>query len=287
LHILVCSNQALQIEYREVQKFLQRYRYSIILLKQLVKTDFKLRYQGSVLGYVWSLLRPLFMFAILYVIFGVVLKARGNIPYYPVYLLLGIVLWNYFSEVTTGSVGAIVGKGDLLRKINFPKYVIILAGSLSALINLALNFVVIAILMFYKHVPLTWHALIIIPLIAELFVISIALAFILSALYVKFRDVTYIWEVFMQAGFYATPILYPLIGSFIPARAAKYVLLNPMAQIIQDSRHVLVTPVSPIISDFWGGDKLIWAIPLALSFGLLVVGGVYFRNRSKFFAEDI
>jgi ABC-2 type transport system permease protein len=273
LHILVCSNQALQIEYREVQKFLQRYRYSIILLKQLVKTDFKLRYQGSVLGYVWSLLRPLFMFAILYVIFGVV--------------LLGIVLWNYFSEVTTGSVGAIVGKGDLLRKINFPKYVIILAGSLSALINLALNFVVIAILMFYKHVPLTWHALIIIPLIAELFVISIALAFILSALYVKFRDVTYIWEVFMQAGFYATPILYPLIGSFIPARAAKYVLLNPMAQIIQDSRHVLVTPVSPIISDFWGGDKLIWAIPLALSFGLLVVGGVYFRNRSKFFAEDI
>jgi ABC-2 type transport system permease protein len=87
-----------------MQKFKARYRYSVILLKQLVKTDFKLRYQGSALGYVWSLLRPLFMFAILYVIFGVFLKAKANIPHYPAYLLLGIVLWNFFGEITTGSV---------------------------------------------------------------------------------------------------------------------------------------------------------------------------------------
>jgi ABC-2 type transport system permease protein len=284
---LICSEITLQIKCREVQNIIQRYRYPLILLKQLVKTDFKLRYQGSVLGYVWSLLRPLFMFAILYVIFGVVLKAKGNIPYYPVYLLLGIVLWNFFSEVTIGSVGAVVGKGDLLRKINFPKYIIILAGSLSALINLVLNFVVIAILMIYKHVPLTWHALIIIPLIAELFVVSIAMAFFLSALYVKFRDVTYIWDVIMQAGFYATPILYPLTGSFVPARIAKYMLLNPMAQIIQDGRHILVTPASPIISTYWGGDKFIWGIPLVICLCLLGLGGAYFRSRSKYFAEEI
>src|SRR6185437_9679410 len=110
-----------------MKNFLRRYHYSVILLRELVRTDFKLRYQGSVLGYMWSLLRPLFMFATLYIVFGVFLKAKGNIPHYPVYLLLGIVLWNYFGEVTSGSVGAIVGKGDLLRKINFPKYVIILA----------------------------------------------------------------------------------------------------------------------------------------------------------------
>jgi ABC-2 type transport system permease protein len=270
-----------------VQKLRQRYRYSVILLKQLVKTDFKLRYQGSVLGYLWSLLRPLFMFAILYVIFGVVLKAKGNIQHYPVYLLLGIMLWNYFSEITTGSIGAIVGKGDLLRKINFPKYVIILAVALSAFINLLLNSVVLAVLMVFKHVGVSWHTLIIIPLIAELSVLAVALAFFLSALYVKFRDVTYIWEVVMLGGFYVTPILYPLSGSFVPARVAKYMLLNPVAQVIQDSRHVLVTSGSPIISTFWGGDKWIWGIPIGLILVAIILAGSYFRSRSKYFAEEI
>src|SRR3982751_3602188 len=102
-----------------MHKLRERYRYSAILLKQLVKTDFKLRYQGSVLGYLWSLLRPLFLFVTLYYVFSRVFKMGNAIPHYKQYLLLGIVLWNYFTEVTTGSVGAIVGRGDLLRKINF------------------------------------------------------------------------------------------------------------------------------------------------------------------------
>src|SRR5205085_912081 len=109
-----------------------RYRYSIILLKQLVKTDFKLRYQGSLLGYIWSLLRPLALFVILYTVFAKILKVGNAIPNFPIYLLLGIVFWNYFAEVTTGSVTAIVGRGDLLRKLSFPRYVIVLAGSFSA-----------------------------------------------------------------------------------------------------------------------------------------------------------
>jgi ABC-2 type transport system permease protein len=284
-HTLSCPGAALQIECREVQKLRQRYRYSVILLKQLVKTDFKLRYQGSVLGYTWSLLRPLFLFAILYIVFAKFLKFGGTIPHYPVYLLLGIVLWNYFAEVTSGSVGAIVGRGDLLRKINFPKYVIILAGSFSAFINLLINFVVIGLFMVITDVSLTWNALIIIPLIVELFIFSIALAFFLSALYVKFRDVSYIWEVIMQAAFYATPILYPL--SLIPHRAAKFLILNPMAQIIQDARHALVTPATQTIYDFWGGDKWIWGIPLGISLVIVVLASTYFRSRSKYFAEEI
>jgi ABC-2 type transport system permease protein len=225
------------------------------------------------------------MFAILYVVFGVFLKAKGHIPHYPVYLLLGIVLWNYFAEVTSGSVAAIVGKGDLLRKINFPKYVIILAGSLSAFINLILNFVVIAILMAITHVGVSWNALIIIPLVAELFIVSIALAFFLSALYVKFRDVTYIWEVIMQGAFYATPILYPL--SYVPHKVAKVMLLSPMAQIIQDARHVLVTPKAQTIYNFWGGDRLIWGIPLLISLLIVILASYYFRSRSKYFAEEV
>lgn len=270
-----------------MRKLRQRYHYSLILLKQLVKTDFKLRYQGSVLGYAWSLLRPLFLFVILYIVFGVFLKAKGNppIPHYPVYLLLGIVLWNYFAEATSGSVAAIVGQGELLRKINFPRYVIILAGSFSAFINLLINFVVIGIFMFFGHVDIGWKALIIVPLVAELFILSLALAFFLSALFVRFRDVTYIWEVIMQAAFYATPILYPL--SIIPARASKVLLLNPMAQIIQDSRHVLVTPAAQTIYDFWGGDMWIWGIPLGATLVVAVLSTAYFRKRSKYFAEEV
>jgi len=263
----------------------QRYRYTYILLIQLVKTDFKLRYQGSVLGYAWSLLRPLFLFIILYIVFAKFLKVGGSIPNFPVYLLLGIVLWNYFVEVTMGSVGAIVGKGDLLRKINFPKYVLILAGSASAFINLLLNFVVIAFFMILTGVTVTWSALIMIPLIIELFVFAIACAFFLSALYVKFRDVTYIWEVILQAGFYATPILYPL--SLIPTQAAKLLILNPMAQIIQDARYVLVTKETDTIYSLWGGNVWIWAIPLGIVIITTVLAATYFRKRSKYFAEEV
>lgn len=262
-----------------------RYRYSLILLKQLVKSDFKLRYQNSFLGYVWSLLRPLLLFLTLYFVFARFLKVGGTIPHFPVYLLLGIVLWTYFTEVTSGSVGAIVGKGDLLRKINFPKYVVILAGSFSAFINLLLNFVVIALFMILGNVDITWRALIIIPLIAELFIFSLAVAFFLSALFVKFRDVSYIWDVVIQAAFYATPILYPL--SLIPHGVAKFLILNPLAQIIQDARYALVTPETDTIYQVYGGDKWIWAIPLGTSFIVVIVAAIYFRKRSRFFAEEV
>jgi ABC-2 type transport system permease protein len=271
------------ISFRHIR---QRYGYSVILLRQLVKTDFKLRYQGSVLGYVWSLLRPLLLFITLYLVFAKFLKVGNAVPHYPVYLLFGIVLWNFFGEVTTGGVGAIVGKGDLMRKINFPKYNIILAVTFSAVINLALNFVVIAIFMFFGHVGISWRALILIPLFVELYVLSIALAFLLSALFVKFRDVSYIWEVLMQAGFYATPILYPL--SRIPYhRVREVLLLNPMAQIIQDSRYVLVTPSTTTIYQEYGGDKWIWLIPVSLTLLIAVLGASYFRRRSKHFAEEV
>ena len=268
-----------------MHNLLQRYRYPIILLKQLVKTDFKLRYQGSTLGYIWSLLRPLLLFLILYLVFTVFLPVGKGIPHYPQYLLLGIVLWNYFTEVTVGSVGAIVGKGDLMRKINFPKYIIILAGSFSALINLLLNSVVIIIFMLVGHVAVSWHALLVIPLIIELFVLALSFAFLLSALFVRFRDISYIWEVIIQAAFYATPILYAL--QRVPHRYAKFLILNPMAQIIQDARHALIGPYAQTINQVYGGDKLVWLIPVGTTVLVAVVGGFYFRGRSKYFAEEV
>lgn len=262
----------------------QRYRYSVILLRELVRTDFKLRYQNSILGYVWSLLRPLLIFLILYLVFTKFLKVGTGVPHYPVYLLLGILLWNYFVEVTMGGVTSVVGKGDLLRKINFPKYVIVLSVALSALINLSLTSIVIVIFMVFGHIAVTWRALIIIPLLLELILVSLSAAFFLSAAFVKYRDVSYIWEVIIQATFYATPILYPL--SRIPHFAAKFLILNPLAQIIQDTRHVLVTHQTQTIATVYGGDKWIWAIPLGFTAVAAVVSAIYFRSRSRFFAED-
>lgn len=263
-----------------MKRFLKRYQYSVILLKQLIKTDFKLRYQGSVLGYLWSLLRPLALFTILYVVF---VKFIG-VPMDPVALLLGIVLWNYFGEVTTGSVSSIVGKGDLIRKLNFPKYVIVLSSSFSALINLLLNFVVIAVFMFIRGVDLRFDAFLLPLLIGELFLFSLALAFFLSAAFVRFRDVSYIWDVVMQGAFYATPILYPL--TLIPAAAAKILLLNPVAQIIQDARYVLIDEGTTTLSDLYG-TPLIRAVPLGVVLLVLVVAAYYFRKRSRFFAEEV
>jgi ABC-2 type transport system permease protein len=202
-----------------VHKIRQRYRYSLILLRELIRTDFKIRYQNSILGYVWSLLRPLLLFLILYFVFTKFLKVGTGVPHYPVYLLLGLLFWNFFVEVTMGSVTAIVSKGDLIRKINFPKYVIILAVLSGALINLSLTSVVIIIFMIAGHVSVSWQALLLIPLLLELILIAITAAFYLSTAFVKYRDVSYVWEVIIQAAFYATPILYPLTR--IPHAYAK------------------------------------------------------------------
>lgn len=271
-----------------MEKLIERYRYSVILLKQLVKTDFKLRYQGSMLGYAWSLLRPLFLFITLYIVFAKFLGVGADIPHFPVYLLLGIVLWNYFLEITTGSVSAIVGKGDLIRKINFPKYIIVIAGCISAFINLLLNAVIIGVFMIVTGVDIDIHALLAIPLILELTIFALGLAFFLSAAFVRFRDIGYIWEIGAQAAFYATPILYPLtmVIEKTSKDAAGLLLLNPMAQIIQDFRHVLVTPEAVIMSDLYG-SSLIWLVPISI---VIVTAGLsmwYFRIRSKYFAEDV
>lgn len=267
-----------------MKKLKQRYRYSFILLKQLVKTDFKLRYQGSVLGYVWSLLRPLAIFVILYVVFTRFLDIGKDVPHYPVYLLLGIVLWNFFIEITTGNVSVIVSSGDLIRKINFPKYIIILANSVSALINLAFNLVVVAFFMHLNHVELQSSAILFPLLILELFIFALALGFFLSAAFVRFRDITYIWDVVVQGAFYATPLLYPLTK--VPVEAAKIIMINPVAQIVQDARYILITKEAQTISSIYGNPSMRY-VPIAIVLLGATASVLYFRSRSRYFAEEV
>ncbi len=255
------------------------------LLAELVRTDFKLRYQGSVLGYAWSLLRPLFMFAILYLVFAVVFKVGKDIPSFPIYLLLGIVLWNFFQEMTQQSLGSIVGRGDLIRKIRIPRWMIIVSASVGALINLSLNLIVVLVIALISGMDLLVTSVLLPLFIIEIYIFALGLGLLLSALFVKYRDVSYIWDVLLQAGFYATPILYP-VSLISNVTAQKILFINPMAQAIQGARNVFVTPEAVTINDVWHNQ---WAflLPLTIVLVFLIVGTLYFRREAKDFAENL
>lgn len=255
------------------------------LLSELVRTDFKLRYQGSVLGYAWSLLRPLLIFVILYVVFVKFLRLGSGVPHFPIYLLLGIVIWNFFNEMTVQSLTSIVGRGDLIRKIHIPRWIIVASSSIAALINLGLNLIVVALFMALNQVDL-YKTIVFLPFILlEVYIFALGLSLFMSALYVKFRDVSYIWEVVLQAGFYLTPILYPL-ALITNETLQKLIMLNPLAQTIQDARYVAVThQTTTVYSVFDGG----WyaSIPFIVVVLVLIGGIAYFRKESKYFAENI
>lgn len=237
------------------------------------------------LGYLWSLLKPLAIFVVLYFVFVKFLKFGAGIPHFAIYLLLGIVLWNYFLELTSGAIGSVVGKGDLLRKINFPKYVIVFASAASALINLTINFAIILVFMLIFGADPSWQAFIRVPLaILELTVWGLGIGLLLSTLFVRYRDIAYIWEVISQGMFYATPILYPL--TMIPLAAQKILMINPVADAIQDARHYLVTPQALRIQDVVANPWVVY-VPVVLSVAMFIVGAVYFRRRSRYFAEDV
>lgn len=255
------------------------------LLREMVRTDFKLRYQSSALGYLWSLLKPLFIFSILYAVFTVVLKIGAGIPGYPVYLLTGVFMWSFFVEATNRSVATIVSKGSLIRKISMPKYLVVLSTVMNSLINFLISSVIIII--FLVITPDTTTNLAMLPLVlllmAQLFIFATGVSFILSAAYVKFRDISYIWEVVAQGLFYASAIIFPL--SIVPTGIQKILLLNPVAQIIHDTRRILVLPDTVQIY-----DVLPWSLsmtPFVITAAVSVFAVYYFKKQSKEFAENV
>ncbi len=276
-----------------LQKIADRYRYSWILLRELVKTDFKLRYQGSMLGMVWSVLKPLMLFAVMYVVFVRFLRFGAGIPHFAVSLLLAQTLWSFFQESTSQGMRAIVDRGDLLRKINFPRYIVVISSTVSAFINLLISLVVVLIFMIINGVEFRLTILLFPLIVVELYVFALAVAFLLSTLYVKFRDIGHIWDVVMQIWFYITPIIYPLsqiisMSGFGLVVAKLMLIVNPMAQIIQDARYVLVTTQTETIWNTVGaGTPLLKIIPIILTLVLFAIGVVVFRKHSRTFAEDL
>ena len=225
----------------------------------------------------------------MYVVFGKFLRMSDGTSTYPVVLLLGISSWQYVTESTTVGLRSVVDRGDLLRKIHFPNYIVVVSATVGALISYAINLVVVFLFALVARVHFTWRVVLLPLNIIELYVITLAVTLLMSTMYVYFRDIAHIWDVLQQLVFYGMPIIYPLTyvtdRGGVLADLARLELLNPFAQVIQDIRHNFIAPeTQPTIWNQFDN----WAIklfPLVFTAVLLWLGIHLFRRNSRKFAE--
>jgi ABC-2 type transport system permease protein len=253
------------------------------LVFTLAVTEWKLRFFGSVLGYLWTLVRPLMFFGVLYVVFTEVAKVGDKIPHFPALLLSGIVLYTFFSEATSGAVTSLVDRESLLRKVRFPRMVVPLAVCLTSFFNLTTNLLAVLAFLLLNGITPTWGWLEVPFLVGLLLVLSVGVGLLLSVAFVRARDVQPIWEVVVQMLFYGSPIFYTidLYGDF-----AKYMVLTPFAAILTQLRHALIDPSAPTAAEVAGGTVYM-LIPIGITFGLLALGIAVFRRESPRLAERL
>ncbi len=268
-------------------------RRFIELTLTLARTEFKLRYFGSLLGYAWSLVRPLLFFGVLYLFFTKILGIGKGIPHYGVYLLTGIVLWTYFGEATGLCVSCLVAREAMLRKIRFPRIVIPLSVSLTATFNLALNCIVVIVFALADGVVPTWRWIELIPIAGGFVVLGTGLGMLLAALYVRFRDVAPIWDVALQVWFYASPIMYPVTAYASRARVGfgskgleHAALINPVAALLAQMGRALIGGAAfpPAAS---AGGFLSAGIALALIPTAFLIGWLVFAREAPRVAENL
>jgi ABC-2 type transport system permease protein len=255
------------------------------LAATLAVTEFKLRFFGSVLGYLWQLVRPLMLFGVLYFVFTKFVKIGEAVPHYPVLLLANIVLYTFFSD-GTGAVSSMVDREGLVRKIQFPRMAVPVSVVLTASFNLALNLLVVLGFALASGVEPRWSWLEAPLLIMLLGIFVLGLAMLLSALYVRFRDVKPIWEVVLQVAFYATPVIYAIETIDVSQRVRELIMLSPLAAILQEFRHAVIDPSAPSAAAAAGGSGRL-LIPAALVIGVAALGYWYFDREAPRMAEDL
>jgi ABC-2 type transport system permease protein len=247
-------------------------------------TDYRLTYFGSALGYVWSLMRPLLLFGVLYLVFSSFLKIGDDIPNYRDLLLLNIVLFMFFSEATGQSVRAVLNRETLVRKMHFPRMVIPLSVVVTSMLNLAGNLVAVFVFILIDGVQPRWTWALFPLLLIPLVMFTAGVSMILSSLYVTYRDVGPIWSVLTQLLFYATPVLYA-IEAVDPASLRDVLLSNPLAAILQQARHWLVDPAAPGFAGAIGGAA--WLLPVGIFFAVCAFGLWIFNREAPKIAERL
>jgi len=263
------------------------WRRSLDLAVMLAYTDWKLRFFGSVLGYFWSLLRPLLLFGVLYLVFSQIVDVSGTVEDYPVQLLIGVILFSFWGEVTGGSVTSVVDREALVRKIAFPRAVIPLSVALGAAFNLFLNLIVLGAFLAIAGVEPQWTWFLVPFPLLFLVLFAVGISLMLSSLYVSFRDVEPVWEVILQALFYATPVIYPIQVLAEKNESISHVaLMNPIATAIQETRHFVLGSDTPSAADAIG-DAALLLVPLFLVVAAMVAGYVIFDRLAPRVAERL
>jgi ABC-2 type transport system permease protein len=250
--------------------------------------EYKLKYSSSALGYIWSVLKPLGLFTMLYLVFGHLFKLGAISPYYGLSLLIGIVCWTFFADATSMAMSSLVARESLLRKLSFPRLIIPTSSTLSAAMTFLVNCVVILVFVAWKQITPRPDWLLIIPLLAELYLFTLGVALILSTLFVRLRDIGQVWELLLQFLFYASPIVYPV--GYLPPDLQKVAFLNPFTQVLQGIRSLILYPDIPsnriTAADAFGfpGAAL---IPISIAFGVFFIGLALFKREEPWFAERV
>lgn len=251
------------------------YAYIWRLFSVLTWNEFKMRYYGSVLGYLWSLLKPLALFVVLYIVFTVYM--RIDTPYYKLNLLLGMMIWNFFAEATGAGILSIISRYTLVRKIYFPRIILVTSSVSTPFIGLFLNLLVFGLLAAWERLPLRPEMLLIVPLLICLYLTTMGISLMLSVLIVQIRDMGAIWDLAIQIGFWATPVIYPM--SLVPEKWRFFLFLNPLAGILEYSRYAM-TGIGQVT---WSGVVFVLCSTL-ISFG----GGLWvFFNREPAIVEEL
>lgn len=261
------------------------FRRFLVLTRTIAVMEFKLRFFGSVLGYVWQLMRPLMLFGVLVIVFTQVVPLGGDLAHFEVALLLGIVIYTFFAEATGGAVTCVMDRENLVRKIHFPRMVIPLSVVITTFLNFCLNFAAVLVFFVIQGVEIRWSWLELFPMVAVLCAFSTGFAMALSALYVRYRDVQPIWDVALPISFYGTPILYPIEA--LPSEKVQHLLMcNPLAVVVEQVRHALIDPTAPSAAAAIGGAPRL-LIPLAILVAVCVSGYVTFNRSAPRIAEEM
>ncbi|MEJ7893305.1 MAG: ABC transporter permease [Solirubrobacteraceae bacterium] len=259
-------------------------RRTVALAWTIALTDWRLRFYGSVLGAVWTVARPFAFFGVIYVVFTEIVRLDESVANYGVYILFGLVLFTFFAEITGNSVQALTVRENLLRKMYFPPIVIPLAVSITALLNLGMTLVAVAIFVLANGIYPDWAWLQLPALVLLITVFASGLGMLLSSLYVRYRDVQPIWEVVSQMFFYASPVLY--VSTAVPGAYQQILLCNPLAAALTQLRHTIVDPEAPSLGRAIGGEPRV-LIPIGVALLTFAVGYAVFRRESPRIAENL
>ncbi|KUL03004.1 MAG: ABC-2 type transporter [Methanoculleus marisnigri] len=245
------------------------------LIRILAVSDLKVKYQSSVLGFLWSLLNPLLMMLVLYFVFSNVFRFEED--NFSLYLLIGIVAWRFLANGTMTSISAIVGKQSLVTKVYVPRQILVLSSVLSSFVSSLLEFSVLVPLLILFGVDLSFNVLFF-PLIHAIFLVLVyGLSLILASLYVYYRDLNQIWDVLLQAGFFLSPIVYPI--SIVPEKYLGYYMINPVTVVIEMYREVLLYAKTPSVIDI--------GLIVAAAGLMFLAGSSLFGRLERRFAEEI